>query len=229
MVTNRRLFLQMGPPAIASLTLATCGAPAKNSAAKNSAAKNSAAKNSAATSSNATQPQSLAPTPACGEDAFTPSQTAGPFYTPDSPERSSLLEPGISGTSMLLTGQVLSQSCEPIANALLDFWHTDDQGDYDNRGYRLRGHQFTDAQGRYRLETIVPGIYPGRTRHFHVKVSASSRVSNKSPLTTQLYFPEEPLNNRDGLFHPELLISIASSETTDQAEKQAVFDFVLSV
>ena len=103
---------------------------------------------------------------------------------------------------MVLTGQVLSQNCAPIANALIDFWHANDQGAYDNRGYTLRGHQYTDAQGRYRLETIVPGIYPGRTRHFHIKVQAA----NQPVLTTQLYFPGDSLNERDFLFQPELLI-----------------------
>jgi protocatechuate 3,4-dioxygenase beta subunit len=121
---------------------------------------------------------------------------------------------------MVLTGQVLTQDCTPIANALVDFWHANDQGEYDNRGYTLRGHQYTDAEGRYRLETIVPGVYPGRTRHFHVKVQAA----NQPVLTTQLYLPGEPLNERDFLFQPELLIATASEGTTNQA----AFNFVLS-
>lgn len=198
----------MGPTAITSLALATCSS--RTQSLKN---------NSAPTA----QPTRRSPTPACGENEFTPSQTAGPFYTPESPERISLREPSISGTPMTLTGKVLSPNCEPIANALLEFWHTDDQGQYDNSGYRLRGHQFTDALGRYRLETIVPGIYPGRTRHFHVKVKAADRA----PLTTQLYFPEETLNARDGLFQPELLMAISPPQSAEKTEKQAVFDFVL--
>lgn len=165
--------------------------------------------------------QGRSPTPACGDDGPTPPMTAGPFYTPDSPERASLLEPGMAGTPMVVTGQVLSLSCTPIANALVDFWHTNDQGEYDNSGYTLRGHQFTDAAGRYRLETIVPGIYPGRTRHFHVKVQAA----NQPVLTTQLYFPAEPLNAGDFLFRPELLMSV---QDTDNG-KQAIFDFTLEV
>ena len=76
--------------------------------------------------------------------------------------------------------------------------------EYDNNGYRLRGHQFTDADGRYAFETIVPGLYPGRTRHFHVKFQAA----NNPVLTTQLYFPGEPDNERDGIFRPELLLTI---------------------
>jgi len=57
-----------------------------------------------------------------------------------------------------------------VGGALLDFWQADAAGDYDNTGFRLRGHQFSGADGRFRLATVVPGLYPGRTRHIHVKV-----------------------------------------------------------
>jgi protocatechuate 3,4-dioxygenase beta subunit len=75
---------------------------------------------------------------------------------------------------------------------------------YDNVGYKLRGHQFAGDTGGYFLETIVPGLYPGRTRHIHVKVQAPGRPV----LTTQLYFPDEPANARDRLFRPELLVQV---------------------
>lgn len=164
----------------------------------------------------------LPATPACEDDDDpTPPQTAGPFYTPNTPLRTSLLDAGISGTRLLLSGHVLSTQCTPIAGALLDFWHTDGAGNYDNEGYKLRGHQFADDEGRYTLETIVPGIYPGRTRHIHVRVQAP----NQPVLTTQLYFPGESGNQGDGIFDPALLV-----ELTDAAEgKQAQFTFVLDV
>lgn len=164
----------------------------------------------------------LRPTPACTDDAEpTPRQTAGPFFKPNSPRRTSLLEAGITGTKIAVSGLVLSTDCKPVARALVDFWHADDKGDYDNAGNRLRGHQFSDDQGRYRLETIVPGLYPGRTRHFHVKVQAP----NRPVLTTQLYFPGEPWNLRDLIFSPELVLKVQ-----DAAEgKVATFDFVLDL
>ena len=134
----------------------------------------------------------------CGE--LTAPQTEGPFFKPKSPERRSLLEDGSRGERMVLTGVVLSRSCKPVANALLDFWHSDEAGEYDNRGFRYRGHQFSDAEGRFRLETIVPALYPGRTRHLHVKVQAPGR----RVLTTQVYFPGDPGNPRDGLYRVDL-------------------------
>ncbi len=168
-------------------------------------------------------PAALQPTPACGDDDDepTPAQTEGPYYTPNTPERASLLEPDMPGTKLLVTGYVLSTGCRPVAQALLDFWHCDDAGVYDNVGYKLRGHQFTDEQGRYTLETILPGVYPGRTRHIHVKVQAP----NQPVLTTQLYFPHEPANETDRIFNPALVMAVQDAA----GGKAATFNFVLEI
>ena len=162
----------------------------------------------------------LAPTPAChdGDDA-TVAQTEGPYFKPSSPERTELFEEGMAGQPIELVGFVLTRACKPLAGALLEFWQADDKGRYDNAGFRLRGHQFTDAEGRYRLRSIVPGVYPGRTRHIHVKVQPrGARV-----LTTQLYFPGESQNRSDGLFRKELLVRTAKNE----GRLAGRFDFVL--
>jgi protocatechuate 3,4-dioxygenase beta subunit len=135
-------------------------------------------------------------------------QAEGPYYTSDTPERTSLLETGMGGTRLTLTGYVLNQDCQPIPGAWLDFWQADDQGVYDNVGYRLRGHQFTDANGRYQLETIIPGEYPGRPPHIHVKVQAPGGPV----LTTQLYFPGSAGNESDPIFSSETLLSLQESE-----------------
>lgn len=156
-----------------------------------------------------------------GDDDETPPQTEGPFFTPRSPRRRSLLVPGLAGTRLTLTGYVLTTRCRPVRGALLDFWQADARGAYDNEGYRLRGHQFTDAKGFYRLETIVPGLYTGRTRHIHVKVQAPSRPV----LTTQLYFPGQPRNRTDGIFRPELVVRWRKVKS----RRVARFDFVLDV
>jgi protocatechuate 3,4-dioxygenase beta subunit len=166
----------------------------------------------------------LPATPACGDDDDEPTiaQTEGPYYTPNTPERASLIEPGVTGTRLIVAGYVLTTDCKPVARALLDFWHADDGGAYDNAGYRLRGHQFADDQGRYQLETIVPGLYTGRTRHIHVKVQAP----NQPVLTTQLYFPDEPGNARDGIYNAALLLE----DLQDAADgKISAFNFVLDL
>lgn len=161
--------------------------------------------------------QDLPLTPQCGADAkATQPQTEGPFFKPKSPLRSDLRS-DLTGTPVMLTGLVLTRDCRPIENALVDLWHADADGDYDNRGFRGRGHQFTDARGRYRFLTIKPARYTGRTPHYHVKVQAA----NGPILTTQLYFPGDPGNRRDGLYRREL-------EMTFSGAADARFDFVLA-
>jgi protocatechuate 3,4-dioxygenase beta subunit len=162
-----------------------------------------------------------AATPSCGDDHAerTEAQTEGPYFTPGSPRRASLLGPGVRGAPLVLTGRVLSTSCRPLRGALLDFWQADGRGVYDTRGHRLRGHQFTNAEGRFRLTTVVPGLYSARTRHIHVKVQPrGGRV-----LTTQLYFPGEPRNRSDGIYDPDLVMRLRRVA----GGRRGSFDFVV--
>jgi len=166
--------------------------------------------------------QPLSPTPECHDgDAATLRQTEGPFFKPSSPERAELIEPGMAGQPIELVGYVLTRGCKPVANALVDLWQADDTGDYDNSGFRLRGHVRADGEGHYRFRTILPGAYESRTRHFHIKVAPpGGRL-----LTTQLYFPGEPKNAKDGLFRKELLIRMVRN----QGSLAGRFDFVLDM
>jgi protocatechuate 3,4-dioxygenase beta subunit len=152
------------------------------------------------------------------EQATLPSVT-GPYFKPNSPERGDFIDAKSGGHLITLEGRVLSRSCQPVARALLDLWHADQDGRYDEHGFRHRGHVFSDAQGRYRFHTIEPAVYPGRTRHFHFKVQAPGR----SVLTTQLFFPGEPRNQTDSLFRPQLLMNISDTPTLMSAQ----FDFVV--
>ena len=152
---------------------------------------------------------------------LTPALTEGPYFKAGSPERASLLESGVSGQKLVLSGYVLTPDCKPIAHALLDFWQADTSGHYDNMGSTLRGHQFSDAQGYYRLETIIPGLYPGRTEHIHVKLQAL----NGPVLTTQLFFPGVASNDQDSIYDPKMVIAIQDTQDGDIG----MFNFVLSV
>ena len=147
--------------------------------------------------------KSLAQQPAnhlCGKQ--TPPQMQGPFFTPLSPERINLLEPKMKAPRMRLTGLVVDTACRPIAGAMLDFWQCDERGQYDTKGFSLRGHQYTNSKGEFILETLIPGSYPGRTPHLHVKVQRKGG----QVLTTQLYLPNHPGNAQDFLFDPSLLL-----------------------
>jgi protocatechuate 3,4-dioxygenase beta subunit len=139
--------------------------------------------------------------------SLTVSETEGPYYRAGSPEATNLVQPSMPGQVITITGQVLDQNGNPVANAWLDFWQANASGAYDNSGYTLRGHQYTDANGYYTLTTVVPGLYPGRTEHIHVKVQAP----NGRVLTTQLFFPGVAQNSRDSIYDPSLLLNVADN------------------
>ncbi len=151
--------------------------------------------------------------------SLTPQLTEGPFFKAGSPERASLIDANTPGTKLVITGTVYSADCKPVAHALLDFWQADASGNYDNSGYNLRGHQYTDASGRYQLTTIVPGLYTGRTEHIHVKVQAP----NGQLITTQLFFPGVAQNDSDGIFNPALLMVVQQGSDGEQA----LYNFVV--
>ena len=148
--------------------------------------------------------------------------TEGPYYKKNSPERANLYENNISGEKLLLTGYVFNAEQKPVAGAWLDFWQADGEGKNDKAGYVLRGHQFADASGKYSLETVVPGAYPGRTPHIHVKVRSED---DDLTLTTQLFLPGLKSNSTDPIFHNDLLVGMTNSPEG----KTATFNFVLGL
>lgn len=147
-------------------------------------------------------------------------QSEGPFYTPQTPNRSNLKEPDTQGETLILEGLVLTPDCQPVAGAVIDFWHCDEKGRYDNSGFRYRGHQFTDAAGGYQCTTIRPRHYFTRTPHIHVKLQGPETKM----LTTQVYFPDHPNRNAlDWIFREELLMQLEQIEGVWHGR----FDFVL--
>lgn len=168
--------------------------------------------------------------------AQTTEQTEGPYYFEVDRIRSDIREDR-KGTALRVGIRVRGlESCEPIANAVVDVWHCDAQGVYsgfeaasqggpgggrsDDETY-LRGAQVTNADGIVEFTTVYPGRYPGRTTHIHTKV----HVDNSTVLTSQLYFGEdvsarvyanEPygsggdtLNESDGIYAPELELTLS--------------------
>ncbi len=163
-----------------------------------------------------------APTPTCG--ATTAPNIEGPFFKVDSPERSNIRADGTTGTLLRLSGTVYGPGCAPLAGALLDFWQADEKGAYDTLTFTYRGHQYTDAEGRYVLETIIPGRYLNgatyRPAHIHVKAAGQGTML----LTTQLYFEGDPYNVGDPFIVPSLIMALVDDGTGAMA---ATFDFVL--
>ena len=180
--------------------LAGCGAGASNGTVANRYPSRTTTAAAATTTTAAAAPS----TGGCVAGHLTTGQTAGPYFKPGSPARQDIAPAGARGQQLVVTGRVLDPRCRPAAGAVLDFWQASAQGTYDNSGYRFRGHQLTDARGRFMLRTVLPGLYPGRTRHIHVTV----RARGGTPLTTQLYFPGESHNDGDGIFAPDLLLTV---------------------
>ncbi|MDB5562111.1 MAG: intradiol ring-cleavage dioxygenase [Hyphomicrobiales bacterium] len=166
-------------------------------------------------------PDALMPTPSCGDnDEPTVAQTEGPYFTPNSPLKQDFTGDGATGKRLMIGGLVLDTACNPIPAAMIELWHADAAGSYDNKGSRYRGHSLSDEQGRWWFATIVPGLYPGRTRHYHLKVQRP----RGEMLTTQLYFPGEPQNERDRIFDDRLLLRLEPAG----GERYGLYSFVLA-
>jgi len=156
----------------------------------------------------------------CSGDLTSPNQE-GPFYSIGSPERESLIDDGLAGTPILLVGRVFNQECNPIPGVKLDFWLADVNGEYDNIGYTLRGHQFTDETGYYSIESIEPTPYTGRPSHIHVKLFAPD---GRELLTTQMYFPGSE-SSADVQNSPDLLAIYL--EPDQDGRQQVLFNFLV--
>lgn len=138
----------------------------------------------------------------------------GPFHRPGAPFGTKLVADDEPGTRLFLSGTVYGPDCKtPISQALVDFWQADDAGKYDlpdylneynpNQEYRLRRQLLTDKDGRYAIETVIPGRYKipkglpnvdekfaGKTRPAHIHLLAAA--PGYSSLITQLYFEGDP-------------------------------------
>ncbi len=126
--------------------------------------------------------------PATTEDYY----GQGPFYTPNPPDiiDGQLANVNEPGTRLILSGQVKTLDCsQVISGAEIDIWHANENGDYDNSGgYHLRGKTYSDAQGNYMFETIMPGKYLNGNTHRPAHIHFRITVPGYPTLITQLYF-----------------------------------------
>ena len=149
------------------------------------------------------------------------STVLGPFYWEGAPdlERGSNLAEGVKGEPTFYSGRVLSADGTPLANALLDIWSGNGDGDYDMQipeetGMKARGKIRTDAEGRYWFRSIRPTFYPvptdgpvgrmlrkmgrhpNRPGHIHMIVSAEGH----HPVTTHLFVAGSQFLDTDAVF-----------------------------
>jgi protocatechuate 3,4-dioxygenase beta subunit len=148
----------------------------------------------------------------------------GPAYKAGAPFKDDLVEAGLAGTPLLLTGRVLSTGGDPLPGAVLDIWEANMEGRYDTEGYTLRGKIKAGRDGLYRVRLLVPKAYSTdgaryRTAHIHVKAAAEQH----SLITTELYVQGDPHNYDDAGPRPSLQLALESA----REGKKAAFDFVL--
>lgn len=157
----------------------------------------------------------------------------GPYYRGGAPWKTHLVPKGEGGVPLEISGVVYAADCKtPLANCLVDVWHADAKGSYDNDGVddppkqttKYRGRMRTNAKGEYRYTTVVPGRYLNgptyRPSHIHYKVEAKGH----EPLTTQLYFAGDPYIKGDAFVRASLVISLYSHGKG----KKGVFNIVLA-
>ena len=148
---------------------------------------------------------------------LTESDVLGPFYRFGAPFQTKLAGPNEIGERLILTGTAYSSDCRSrLPNTLIEVWQANNAGQYDTDkpgnftervDFHLRGMMLTDQQGNYEFETVMPGSYPippnlpglekyagvTRAKHIHFRVSESLHI----PLTTQLYFKDDPQIAKD--------------------------------
>ncbi len=77
-----------------------------------------------------------------------------------------------TGTEVRVEATVIEfTSCRPLANAKVEFWHSDSNGVYHPE-YN-RGVTFSDADGSVVLRLSTPGAYETAPPHVHLLVSAA--------------------------------------------------------
>src|SRR5664279_3615162 len=143
----------------------------------------------------------------------TPPNALGPFYPPRKPADTDADLTQVAGhgghakgTILYIDGHVLDVRGRPLARSELELWQANAFGRYihpadtdasgpldpDFQGY---GKLVAGADGGFRIKTIKPPPYSGRTPHIHFNVA-----SGPTRLTTQMFFEGEAGNERDGLY-----------------------------
>ncbi len=153
----------------------------------------------------------------------TPSEIEGPFYPVNAQQDKDFDLTRISGHSqsalglpVYIEGHVVDTAGQAIEEAKVDLWQANAAGKYwhprDPNPALIDEHfqgwaiVTSDQQGQFRFKTILPGAYPVgngwvRPPHIHFKVTKSGFET----LTTQMYFPDQPLNDNDRLLQRKSL------------------------
>ncbi len=92
----------------------------------------------------------------------------GPFYVQNPPEfpLGADISPGVPGRRLYVEGTARTTDGRPLAGAIVDVWHSDEDGYYDVQHYdeggevTMRARLRADQDGRFWFWTVVPSFYP---------------------------------------------------------------------
>ena len=154
----------------------------------------------------------------------------GPYYLPGSPNTTQVAQPDEPGTRLFISGTALGGDCiTPVPGAMIEVWQANDAAVYDTSpAFKLRGTMYSDDNGLYAFETIVPGAYLNgsqyRPKHIHFRVNKPGFPE----LITQLYFEGDPYIAADPwASQPDAALRIIPLNTIGQDQLEGAFDIVL--
>ncbi|MGX1675580.1 dioxygenase family protein [Streptomyces sp. NPDC055400] len=203
-----------------------------------------------------------------GQDGYTPADDVeSPTVIPDTPHIGNggtlPMRPDEPGTPLIASGRILDGNGKPLAGAKMEIYHAADNGNYSGRyddgvpKYNLRGHLFTDDDGRYTFTTITPAPYADehvtpvdgiaeataaigrslyRPAHIHYEIHHPDLIA---PWFGEIYFTGDPVIPVDfvgpKIAQPALQAdSVLNDDPKDIAEQgfqgpynTAEFDFIL--
>ncbi len=168
-----------------------------------------------------------------GTDCETTADILGPYYRADSPIRTDLRIPGDEGAPIIVQGRVYSGSdcTNPIEGAIVEVWHCDDAGAYDNTSndFKYRGQYETGTAGFYFFQTILPGRYLNgatfRPSHIHFRITAPEH----NELVSQIYFKDDPYIESDPWASSETAeLRVLEMQTGEEGVNYVTFDIYLA-
>lgn len=188
----------------------------------------------------------------------TESTVFGPFFSDNSPafRNGDDISGGATGELCYYSGTVTDTAGQPVAGALMEVWHADEDGNYDAQYPSLdtpqgRGHLYTDSHGRFSFRSVLPEPYPipgdgpvgdllraacrspMRPAHVHFMIKAHGFAT----LTTHVFRAGDPYLGTDAVFgEKDSLVEeytrrvppgLSVGQEPEQEPYRMTYDFVL--
>lgn len=180
-------------------------------------------------------------------EGATPTTVLGPFYVENAPELplGAEVAQAMKGERLHVSGQVKSAGGGPIAGAVVDIWHSDEDGFYDvqrpaEAEASLRARFRTDTEGRFHFWTLLPtsypvpndgpvgdllratGRHPMRPAHVHFMIAAPGHET----LVTHVFVAGDPYLDSDAVFGVKQAL-IAEFPRAPEGHRVLAYDFAL--